>query len=520
MADRKEAITGQRLEKLNKIRSRNIDPYPHRYPRTHPIQAAIALFQQQEGSNAERPQVSVAGRIMSQRSMGKATFLDLRDSTGKIQAYLRRDTLGDEKYQYLRDFDIGDFIGVSGKIFRTKSGEVTVEVSDFTMLSKSLLPLPEKWHGLTDVEKRYRQRYLDLISNEEARHIFNTRSKIIAAVRRFLDDQGFIELETPVLLPVAAGAMARPFSTYHNELEQTLYLRIALELYLKRLIIGGLDKVYEIGRIFRNEGLSIKHNPEFTMLESYEAYADYNDVMAMVEQMVCHVANEVIGALELTFGENALNLSPPWKRVYLRDELNKKCGVDFLDQRYRDLAALREKAKALGVETDDTMSWGRVVDKLFATFVEPTLIQPTFVLDYPVEISPLAKAKPGDPRLVERFECFIGGMEVANAFTELNDPIEQRKRFEEQERMRAMMGDEEVERLDEDFLTAMEYGMPPAGGLGVGIDRLVMILTNQQSIREVILFPQLKTQIIKPQPTPPEEKFGKPEVSLGDKADA
>jgi lysyl-tRNA synthetase class 2 len=301
-----------------------------------------------------------------------------------------------------------------------------------------------------------------------------------------------------VLLPVAAGAMARPFSTYHNELEQTLYLRIALELYLKRLIIGGLDKVYEIGRIFRNDGLSIKHNPEFTMLESYEAYADYNDVMAMVEQMVCHVAQEVIGTLEVPFGENiinlSINLSPPWRRVNLRDELNNKCGVDFLDQKYREMDALREKAKAMGVETDEHMSWGRVVDKLFSTFVEPTLIQPTFVLDYPVEISPLAKGKPSDPRLVERFECFIGGMEVANAFTELNDPIEQRKRFEEQERMRALMGDEEVERLDEDFLLAMEYGMPPTGGLGVGIDRLVMILTNQQSIREVILFPQLKTK--------------------------
>jgi lysyl-tRNA synthetase class 2 len=362
------------------------------------------------------------------------------------------------------------------------------------MLSKSLLPLPEKWHGLTDVEKRYRQRYLDLISNAEARNVFVMRSRVITAIRRFLDGREFIEVETPVLLPVAAGAMARPFSTYHNELEQTLYLRIALELYLKRLIIGGLDKVYEIGRIFRNEGLSVKHNPEFTMLESYEAYADYNDVMAMVEQMVRSVAQEVTGTLELPFGENVINLSSPWKRVSLRDELHSKCGVDFLDAQYRDLNTLREKAKTLGVPADNEVTWGRVVDNLFSTFVEPTLIQPTFVLDYPVEISPLAKAKPGDPRLVERFECFIGGMEVANAFTELNDPVEQRKRFEEQERMRATMGDEEVERLDEDFLTAMEYGMPPTGGLGMGIDRLVMILTNQQSIREVILFPQLKTK--------------------------
>jgi lysyl-tRNA synthetase, class II len=493
MADRKEAITGQRLEKLTKIRSRNIDPYPHRFPRTHTIQAAIALFQQQEGS-AESLKVCVAGRIMAQRSMGKATFIDLRDGSGKIQAYLRRDTIGEEKYQYLHDFDIGDFMGVSGKVFRTKSGEITVEGSDFTMLSKSIMPLPEKWHGLTDVEKRYRQRYLDLISNEEARNIFVMRSRLIAAVRRFLDGRGFVEVETPVLLPVAAGAMARPFSTYHNELEQTLYLRIALELYLKRLIIGGLDKVYEIGRIFRNEGLSIKHNPEFTMLESYEAYADYNDVMAMVEQMVCSIAREAIGTLEVNFGENKINLSAPWQRVSYRTELNKKCGVDFLDEKYRDLASLQETMRSLNVEVEKNASWGRLIDKLFSTYVEPSLIQPTFVIDHPVEISPLAKGKADDPRLVERFECFIGGMEVANAFTELNDPIEQRKRFEEQERMRAMMGDEEVERLDEDFLTAMEYGMPPTGGLGVGIDRLVMILTNQQSIREVILFPQLKTK--------------------------
>ncbi len=494
MADRKEAITGQRLEKLNNIRSRNIDPYPPRFPRTHTVQEAIALFQQQEGTGAESSKVSLAGRITAQRSMGKATFMDLRDGSGKIQVYLRRDTIGDEKYQYLHDFDIGDFMGVSGKVFRTKSGEITVQASDFTMLSKSLLPLPEKWHGLTDVEKRYRQRYLDLISSAESKSIFVMRSRLIAAVRRFLDGRGFIETETPVLLPVAAGAMARPFSTYHNELEQTLYLRIALELYLKRLIIGGLDKVYEIGRIFRNEGLSIKHNPEFTMLESYEAYADYNDVMAMVEQMVCSVAQEVTGTLEFHSGDNLIKLTSPWKRVYLRDELNNKCGVDLLDQKYRDLDVLRQKAKSLGVPMEEEMSWGRVVDKLFSTCVEPALIQPTFVLDYPVEISPLAKAKPGEPRLVERFECFIGGMEVANAFTELNDPVEQRKRFEEQERMRAMMGDEEVERLDEDFLTAMEYGMPPTGGLGMGIDRLVMILTNQQSIREVILFPQLKTK--------------------------
>jgi lysyl-tRNA synthetase class 2 len=494
MSDRKEAITAQRLAKLQKLRSRNIDPYPHRYPRTHTVQEALSWFQQQEKAGSEGPRVSIAGRIMAQRSMGKATFADVRDGTGKIQVYFRRDTLGENRYDDIRDLDIGDFVGVSGKVFRTKSGEITVEVSDFALLSKSLLSLPEKWHGLTDIEKRYRQRYLDLISNERTRELFGKRSRIISAIRRFMDTRGFIEVETPVLLPVAAGALARPFSTYHNELEQTLYLRIALELYLKRLIIGGFDKVYEIGRIFRNEGLSIKHNPEFTMLESYEAYADYNKVMEMLEQMIRYVAEESVGGLELPFADSVIDLSAPWRRVQFRDELRSKCGVDYLDPSYRDLATLREKARELRVDVDRDASWGKIVDKLFAAFVEPSLIQPTFVLDYPVEISPLAKGKPEDPRVVERFECFIGGMEVANAFTELNDPIEQRKRFEEQERVRAQLGDEEVERLDEDFLNALEYGMPPTGGLGVGIDRLVMILTNQQSIREVILFPQLKSK--------------------------
>jgi len=494
MANRKERLTEQRLAKLSRIRSRNIDPYPHRYRRTHTTREAAALFEERGDSEPESIEVSVAGRIVAQRSMGKATFLDLRDGSGKIQAYFRRDLIGEEKYRYLNDFDIGDIIGASGKRLRTRSGEITVEASGFVILSKSLQTLPEKWHGLADVEKRYRQRYLDLIANENVRHIFVTRSRLIAAVRSFLDERGFIEVETPVLLPVAAGALARPFATRHHALEQELYLRIATELYLKRLIIGGLDKVYEIGRIFRNEGISVKHNPEFTMLECYQAYADYNDIMDMVERMVYKVAGEVLGSYEVHWGEEVVNLTPPWRRVYLRDEIEEKCGIDFLDERYRDLPSLREDASKLGVEVEENMSWGRLVDKVFSTVVEPTLLQPTFVLDYPVEISPLAKSKPGDPRLVERFECFIGGLEVANAFTELNDPVEQRKRLEEQERLRSIMGDEEVERLDEDFLIAMEHGMPPTGGLGVGIDRLVMVLTGQQSIREVILFPQLRAK--------------------------
>jgi len=374
MASRKEALTRGRLEKLDRIRSRNIDPYPHRYHRTHTAQEAAALFEQVETENDDGPEVRIAGRIVSSRSMGKATFLDVRDGSGKLQAFFRKDQLGDETYERLQDFDIGDFIGVGGKVFRTRSGEITVKASDFVMLSKSLQPLPEKWHGLKDVDTRFRQRYLDLIANEDARQVFVTRSKLIAAMRRFLDGRGFIEVETPVLLPIAAGAMASPFRTYHNTLEQELYLRIATELYLKRLIVGGLDKVYEIGRIFRNEGISIKHNPEFTMVESYEAYADYTDVAKMVEGMVSSIAQEVLGGLEVPCGETVLDLSPPWRRVYLRDELIEKCGIDFLDERYRDLDRLRDEAAGLHVDLEDNMSWGRLVDKLFSTFVEPNLV--------------------------------------------------------------------------------------------------------------------------------------------------
>ena len=479
-------ITKQRREKLQRIRRQGIDPYPHRYHRSHTTKEAIALFERGDDSP-----VSLAGRVMACRAMGKATFIDLRDSSGKIQVYFRSDRLGD-KYELLNQCDIGDIIGVSGKVFRTHTGEVTLAVADFTLLSKSLQPLPEKWHGLTDVEKRYRQRYLDLISNEEVGGIFLVRSRGIAAIRRFLDGRGFIEVETPVLHPVAGGALARPFSTYHHALTQNLYLRIAIELHLKRLIVGGFDRVYEIGRIFRNEGISTKHNPEFTMLESYEAYADYNDVMGVVEEMVSRVAQEVLGTSKVSFGGNTLDFSPPWKRLTLRDAIKKGCGVDFLE--HADDHSLRNAIRHQGLEVDESLSWAKLVDKLISTYVEPNLIQPTFVLDYPIELSPLAKRKPDDERLVERFEAFAGGMEIANAFTELNDPIEQRERFQEQERLRALLGDEEAERVDEDFLVALEHGMPPTGGLGLGIDRLVMLLTNQQSIREVILFPQLRTK--------------------------
>jgi lysyl-tRNA synthetase class 2 len=482
-----DGITEQRREKLRKIRSLGIDPFPHRYHRSHTNKEAIDLFERDDCA----PQISLAGRIMAYRTMGKATFLDIRDSSGKIQAYFRSNLLGD-KYELLNELDIGDIIGMSGEMFRTHSGEVTLKVKDFAILSKSLQPLPEKWHGLTDVEKRYRQRYLDLISSEEVNRIFTVRSRAIAAIRRFLDGRGFIEVETPVLHPAAGGALARPFTTHHHALNQNLYLRIATELYLKRLVIGGFDKVYEIGRIFRNEGISTKHNPEFTMLESYEAYADYNNVMSMTEELVSYVTKNVLRKTKVSYAGTTIDFTPPWRRVTLQDAVREQCKIDFLE--HADYDSLRDAIQHYGLKVDDSPSWGKLLDKLFSTYVEPHLIQPTFIMDYPVELSPLAKRNPDDKRLVERFEAFAGGMEIANAFTELNDPIEQRERFQEQEKLRALLGDEEAERVDEDFLLALEYGMPPTGGLGVGIDRLVMLLTDQQSIREVILFPQLRTK--------------------------
>ena len=487
MTSRLERITEQRLDSLSRIRARGIDPYPHSYPPSHTIREAVTLFEQQGESS---PDISLAGRIMSKRSIGKMSFLDIRDSSGKIQLSLRYDLLGREKYEFLQDIDIGDIIGAKGKLFRTKSGELTLEVSDFAMLCKSLRPLPEKWHGLADVEKRYRQRYLDLISNEENKNIFILRSKIITAIRSFLDRQGFMEVETPVLQPHAGGALARPFGTHHHALDEDLYLRIALELHLKRLVVGGFDKVYEIGRAFRNEGISVRHNPEFTLLECYQAYSDYNDMMRLVEEMFIHVAQEVLGNTKLACNGQTIDLGLPWQRLYLREAIKKHCGIDFED--YPDAASLRARMAELDMDVDPTKGRGRLIEELISTFVEPNLVQPTFLLDYPAEMSPLAKRKRGDNHLVERFEGFVAGMEVANAFTELNDPVEQRERFRQQ--LKGRVADEEVEIADEDFLQALEYGMPPTGGLGIGIDRLVMLLTGQQSVREVILFPQLKTK--------------------------
>jgi lysyl-tRNA synthetase class 2 len=489
MTPRLDRIAQQRRQKLERIRRQGIDPYPSGYHRSHTTQQALDLLETQEKKQAKAKAVSLAGRLTAMRRMGKTSFGDLRDGAGKIQLCFYKDRLGEENLELLQDLDIGDIIGASGKLFRTKTGEPTLEVKDFTLLAKSLQPLPEKWHGLADVDKRYRQRYLDLIANAPAREVFQVRSRVIAAIRQFFNQRGFIEVETPVLQPSAGGALANPFTTYHSALDQDFYLRIALELHLKRLMVGGFDKVYEIGRIFRNEGVSTQHHPEFTMLESYEAYADYQDVIEMLEEMVYQVSQQVLGTTEVKFGEDTINLKPPWERITLRNAVKEFSGIDFV--RYPTADGLREKMRSLDIEVDPQKNWAKLVDELIRTFVRPKLIQPTIIFDYPVSMSPLAKNKPGEERVAERFQAIAGGLEIANAYTELNDPLEQRERFEEQ--LKERQGDEEERwTIDEDYLLALEYGMPPAGGLGVGIDRLVMLLTNQQSIREVILFPQLR----------------------------
>ena len=493
MADREDTLLENRATKLARIRANGLDPYPARFHRTFDSATATALFEELEETDPpdERLQnVSLAGRITSMRTMGKAAFLDLQDASGSIQALLRQNNLEDG-FDLLKNLDIGDHLGVRGNLIRTRTGQVTIDALELTVTAKGMRPLPEKYHGLRDVETRYRQRYLDLIANqEEVMPVFVLRSKVIRGIRRFLDDQGFLEVDTPILVPVAAGAHAKPFVTHHNALDQQLYLRIATELYLKRLIIGGFDKVYEIGRVFRNEGIDQDHNPEFTLLESYEAYADYNDVMEMVEQMVSTIAIEVNGSTKVAIGDDVIDFAPPWQRVSLREELEKRSGIDL--ESYND-DALRQKAGEVGIDTKVLESRGRLIDKLLSALVEPHLIQPTFVLDYPEEMSPLAKAKPDSPGYVERFEAFAFGMEIANSYSELNDPKVQRERFEAQAQIHRLYENEEVDRQDDDFLTAMEYGMPPTGGLGIGIDRLVMLLAGQPSIRDVLLFPQMRT---------------------------
>jgi lysyl-tRNA synthetase class 2 len=479
----------QRLHKLTVLRAAGVEPYPARFSCTHSAAEALEAFVDSEGQ-AESPVVRTAGRLMAIRVMGKASFAHIMDSTGQAQIYLRQDELGREAYRlFVEGFDIGDFVGVEGPLFRTRTGEITVRVRSFEMLAKALRPLPEKWHGLTDVETRYRQRYLDLLVNESVRRTFVTRTRMVTAIRRFLDERGFVEVETPVLQPVYGGAAARPFVTHHNVLNAYLYLRISDELYLKRLIIGGLDRVYEIGRDFRNEGISTQHNPEFTQIEVYQAYADYNDIMCLVEECWHSVALDVLGSAALTYEGNEISLTPPWRRVTMRDAIVDATGIDI--EAHPDLDGLHAHIEERNLEVDFKGTWGKQVEELFEEYVQPNLIQPTFVLDYPLDISPLSKHKPGSERLVERFEIFVGGLECGNAFSELNDPLEQRERFEMQ-RQQLQGGDEEAHPMDEDWIRALEYGMPPTGGLGFGIDRMAMLFTDNSSIREVILFPTLR----------------------------
>jgi lysyl-tRNA synthetase class 2 len=482
------------------MRSAGIEPFPARFVRSHTVSQVLedftALEQAQPGQQGEpvahpsAPTMRTAGRLMTIRSMGKATFAHIMDGTGRLQIYLRQDDLGDETYQFFqKNLDLGDFVGIEGFPFRTRTGEVTIRVSNYVMLAKTLQLLPEKWHGLTDVELRYRQRYLDLLVNEKARRTFVLRTRIVSAIRRFLDDQGFLEVETPILQPIYGGAAARPFTTHHNALNADLYLRISDELYLKRLIIGGLDRVYEIGRDFRNEGISTQHNPEFTQIEVYQAYADYHDIMRLVEDCWSSVAREVLGTTEIIYQGASISLAPPWQRISMRDAILDKTGVDI--QLCNTLTALRDRAAELGLKLDRKPTWGTQIDELFSEYVQSSFVQPTFMLDYPIDISPLAKKKPDAPGLVERFEFFVGGMECGNAFSELNDPIDQRERFEMQD-AQLYDGDDEAHPVDEDWILALEHGMPPTGGLGFGIDRMTMLLTDSPSIREVILFPTLR----------------------------
>lgn len=480
-----------RRQKMEELRQQGLDPFGKRFERTHNSEALHEAFD--EKAKEELTELglsaSIAGRMMTKRRKGKVGFAHLQDREGQIQFYIRKDEVGEDVYEIFKRSDLGDFIGVTGEVMKTDTGELTIKVQEFTLLSKALRPLPEKYHGLTNVEQRYRQRYLDLISNKESAERFMQRSHIISAIRRYLDGLGYLEVETPTLHNEAGGAAARPFITHHNALNIDLYLRIALELHLKRLIVGGLEKVYEIGRVFRNEGIDTTHNPEFTMLEAYTAYFDFNDVMDLTEGIIRAAAEGVLHETQITYDGEAVDLGTEFKRVHMVDAIKEKTGVDFWQK--MSLEEARALAKEHQVEITDAMEVGHIINEFFETFVEETLRQPTFVYGHPVEVSPLAKKNPDDERFTDRFELFIVGHEFANAFTELNDPIDQRSRFEAQEREREL-GNEEAHGVDEDFLEALEYGMPPTGGLGIGIDRLVMLLTDAQSIRDVLLFPTMR----------------------------
>ncbi len=473
-----------RREKLAGLREKGIDPFGGKYGRT-----GLAMEITGEYDSYEGREVSVAGRVMAKRVMGKASFAHIQDVSGQIQIYVRLNDVGREEYDFFLRLDIGDIIGVRGKVFKTRMGEITVSAGEVTLLSKSLRPLPEKWHGLKDVDLRYRQRYLDLIVNPGVRNTFVLRSRIIHSIRKHLDQKGFLEVETPMMQPIAGGAAARPFVTHHNALDMKLYLRIAPELYLKRLLVGGFEKVYEINRSFRNEGISTKHNPEFTMLELYQAYADYRDMLELTEDLISSVAAGVLGTTSVVYEGTEIDLAPPWKRMTMVEAVKEFAGLDF--GALRGEGEAYRAAKKLGVDVQPWNSWGAILHAVFEEKVEPRLVQPTFVLDFPIEISPLAKQKKDDPGLTYRFELFICGREMANAFSELNDPLDQKARFIKQMEKRKS-GDDEAHMMDEDYIAALEYGMPPAGGLGIGIDRLVMLAAGLPSIRDVILFPLMK----------------------------
>ncbi len=481
-----------RLEKSEELRRQGIDPYPRRSNRDHMTSEVIQLVDAIDAGDAAAAErsVTIAGRVISVRDMGKTAFAHLRDNSGQVQLYIRKDELGEETFEgFLRFVDLGDIIEASGTPFRTRTGEPSLRLSSFRMLAKALNAPPEKWHGLQDIEQRYRQRYVDLIANAEVREIFRMRARIVTAIRRYLDERDYLEVETPILQPLYGGAAARPFTTYHNALDQTFNLRIADELYLKRLVVGGFERVYEIGKDFRNEGIDRNHSPEFTMLEFYEAFADYNAVAERTKELISSAAMAAFGQLAFTSGGHEIDLSGPWKRETLRDAIRERSGVDYVQHpEQEDLLA---RARAAGADVESDTVWPRIVDELLKQFVRPNLIEPTFLVDYPVQLSPLAKRKPDDPTHVERFQLYIGGAELANSFTELNDPIDQWRRFKEQQADREA-GDADAMPLDEDFVNALMYGMPPTGGVGIGIDRLTMLFADQSTIRDVVLFPAMR----------------------------
>ncbi|ASR49673.1 lysine--tRNA ligase [Paenibacillus peoriae] len=480
-----------RRAKLDELRSLGIDPFGRKYIRTAEAGVLLSKYDSltKEELEEKNLEVSIAGRIMAKRVMGKASFAHIQDLSGRIQIYVRQDSVPEEQYKAFSILDLGDIVGIKGVLFKTKTGETTIKALDIVVLSKSLYPLPEKYHGLKDVELRYRQRYVDLVMNPEVQKTFITRSRIIQSMRRYLDSLGYLEVETPTLHSIAGGAAAKPFITHHNALDMQLYMRIAIELHLKRLIVGGMEKVYEIGRVYRNEGVSTRHNPEFTMIELYEAYADYKDIMQLTENMVAHIAQEVLGTQRIQYQGHEVDLTPQWRRVSMVDAVKEVTGVDFGAHLSNEEA--HRLAKEHNVKVEPHMTFGHILNAFFEEFVEETLIQPTFITGHPVEISPLAKRNEQDPRFTDRFELFVVAREHANAFTELNDPIDQRQRFEAQ-LLEREHGNDEAHEMDDDFIRALEYGMPPTGGLGIGIDRLVMLLTDAPSIRDVLLFPHMR----------------------------